>query len=171
MRRRRGFSLVEMLACISVGSVLLVLSMKVIHRTMRIESRARETAAVQHHATRLARQFRRDVHQAESMQIGRQEPEQNALELTLSGGLPTVYLAEPGHVVRTQQLPDGTTHRDCFSLPDDCSVHLAQLDSPARAVLTIDRDTRLVGVAPRIELHIEAVIGKLSIHHRAEGGP
>ncbi len=160
MNNRRAFTLIEMLVSISVGSVLMGLALGMVHRTMRAESTARTNAQVERTAARLSRQFRHDIHQAQSISLDGQQTDTPSLRLMLSDQRPVTYQIERGRVLREQQQGDEQTHREVFSFPDDHSLLFAELAEPSRAVLTVEHDTKLVGISPQVRLHVEAVVGQ-----------
>ncbi len=160
MNNRRAFTLVEMMVSISVGSVLMALALGIVHRTMRTESTARTHAEVERTAARLSRQFRHDIHQAKSVSLDNQQSDATLLRLVLPDQQPITYRIEKRGILREQQHRDEQTHREIFTFPDDYILQFAELTEPSRAMLTLKHDTKLVGIAPQIKLHIEAVIGQ-----------
>jgi len=66
MRNRRGFTLTELLITLGAGTTLMMLSVGLIHRSMRWTSAARVQAADHRTLGQLSSQFRADVHRAES---------------------------------------------------------------------------------------------------------
>lgn len=172
MNNQRGFTLVEMLVSISAGSVLLVLATGVVHRTMRVESVVRENAAAERAALRLSRQFRHDIHQAKSVSLDGRQADQPVLQIVLSGQAPVSYRVEHTGVLREQPHNDTQIYREHFSFPDNYTVKFNELPSPRRVALTLERDTGLVGVPPRVELHVEAVISQfLQLRQPKENSP
>ena len=160
MKTRRAFTLVEMVTSISVGSVLLVLAMGTVHRTMRIESTLRENALTERTAARLSRQFRHDMHLAESVSLDRQQADEPVLQIELPGQSPVSYRVEHTSVHREQAHSDTQVHREHFSFPENFVVNFRELTAPQRVVLTVQRETGLIDVPPRLEMHVEAVIGR-----------
>lgn len=156
---RRAFTLVEMMVVISVGSVLMGLALGMVHRTMRAESTVRTHARVERTAARLSRQFRHDIHEAESVLLD-QQSDVPLLQLILPDQRPITYRIESSSLLRQQQHSDEQTHRELFSFPDNYSLQFAELSKPPRATLTLEHDTKLVGIDPKIKLHVEAVIGQ-----------
>ncbi|TVP99969.1 MAG: prepilin-type N-terminal cleavage/methylation domain-containing protein [Planctomycetaceae bacterium] len=66
MRNRRGFTLTELLITLGAGTTLMMLSVGLIHRSMRWTSAARVQATDHRTLGQLSSQFRADVHRAES---------------------------------------------------------------------------------------------------------
>ncbi|NOZ40319.1 MAG: prepilin-type N-terminal cleavage/methylation domain-containing protein [Planctomycetes bacterium] len=165
----RAFTLVEMMVSISVGSVLMALALGMVHRTMRTESTANTNAKVERTAARLSRQFRHDIHQAESVSLDNQQPDAALLRLMLTDQRPLTYRIENGGILREQQQSDERTQREFFGFPENFTLQFAQLSEPARITLTLEHDTQLVGIAPQIRLHVEAVVGQF-LRLRQSGG-
>lgn len=160
MSSPRAFTLVEMLVSISVGSVLMALALGMVHRTMRAESAARSHAQIERAAARLSRQFRHDIHQAKSTSIAAQQKGLPRLRLTLSAQPAITYQITKEGLLREQQQGHDQTYREIFAFPDGHILRFAELAKPHRAVLTLEYDTKLVGVPPQVKLHVEAVIGQ-----------
>lgn len=173
MSKLRAFTLIEMMVSISVGSVLMALALGMVHRTMRVESAARAHQAVERTAARLSRQFRHDIHQTQSVALDRQQAGSPNLRLLLPAQHPITYRITNSGVLREQQQSpeSGPIRRELFTFPADHTLRFAEHHRPARAVLTLVRDDRLVGVPPQVRLHVEAVIGQfLQLHSSGEDG-
>lgn len=160
MNHQRGFTLVEMSASISVGSVLLVLAMGMVHRTMRFESNAQKHAVTERAAARLSRHFRHDIHQAESVSLDRSQADESVLQLVLPGQAPVSYRVQKSSLFREQPHSNTKTYYEQFKFPDNFAVRFDELSAPQRVVLTVEQETGLVGVPPRVVLHIEVVVGQ-----------
>ena len=160
MKHSRAFTLVEMLTCISVGSVLLGLAVSMVHRTMRIESTARSSAQVERTASLLSRQFRQDIHRTKTFSLEGTLPEEVQLRLTLPEQSNIIYRLSENSVYREQQ-NSGQTHRETFSFPSNHSFQITELSDPVRLALTLEHDANLIDVSPQIKLHVEAVVGQL----------
>ena len=160
MKSSRAFTLVEMVTSLSIGSVLIVLAIGTIHRTMRIESSLRNYDRAERTAAQLSRQFRTDIHQAERIELDHSQGNQLKLLLTLPGQSSVVYRLESNHVRREQRLNEQQVHRENFSFPKQYSIDFQERSSPSRAILTVHQNSNPEGVPPRLQLHVEAVIGK-----------
>ena len=161
MKTTRAFTLVELVASLSAGSVLLVLAMGTVHRTMRIESAMQNNAAAERTAARLSRQFRHDIHLAESVSLDRQQAGKPALQIILPGQSPISYRIDDASVHREQTLTDKQVHHEQFMFPENFVMNFQELTAPQRVVLTVHSETGLTNAPPRLELHVEAVIGQL----------
>jgi prepilin-type N-terminal cleavage/methylation domain-containing protein len=67
-QRRRGMSLLELLAAMTAASVVTATAAGLVHRSFAFESRSRQVLGDEQTALRLARQFRADVHAARAVQ-------------------------------------------------------------------------------------------------------
>ncbi len=160
MNNQRAFTLVEMMVSISVGSVLMGLALGMVHRTMRAESTARTHAQVERTTALLSRQFRSDIHRAKTVLLDDQQSDSPSLRLMIPNQRPITYRIENNSLHRQQQQGDEQTHIELFPFPDDHILKFVEMTRPPRIVLTLEHDTKLVGVAPRIRLHVEAVVGQ-----------
>ncbi len=160
--RTLGFTLIEMMAAMTVSSTLLVLATGMIHQAMRLQTRGRQQAARQQTALHLASQFRRDVQRSRQASLGR-----DGAVLTLEPGrigeAAITYTAQDGKVVRDQLRADRRHGREPFRFTPDCLAHFELLPGPRRAVLVVTRPVDRLGGKERLELHVEAVVDR----HRA----
>ena len=159
-RQRRAFTLVEVMAVIFAGSVIMVLAMKMVHRTMHIASQANANAIIERDATRLSRQFRYDIHRAESFSVNTDQAQITRLRLVLPDEHTISYRVESSQILRQQGRDDDSCHREEYSFPDNFAIQITELTDPQRVVLSIQSDTGLVHIAPRSTLHVEAVVGR-----------
>ena len=131
MKRRRGFSVTELLVVMSVGSVVLTMSAVLIHRLMQTESQARRFYNVERTVLRLSDQFRRDVHGAGAAAIdnpaGTDSP---FLRLTLVDGQTLEYGRRGGVLSRIQKDGDKIVSRDEFTFPDNIPLSMREVESP-----------------------------------------
>jgi hypothetical protein len=70
--QRRGISLIELLAAMTAATVVMGTAMSLVHTSYRFESRSRIVRADERVALRLARQFRTDIHEAQSATLLRE---------------------------------------------------------------------------------------------------
>lgn len=174
--RERGYSLIEMMACLSISSIILTLSVQLMQRTMRLSGSAREQAQAQLTAVRLATQFRTDVQQGKNVRLVADPVDVSAAldgavaadawlataTLAIEGAGPQAleWRATPANVERVRYLEDGRVHRERYLFPDDFRIELGLLDEPKRAFLSVVRSGDAVGVAPRVLRRFEAVVGR-----------
>ncbi|TWU28054.1 prepilin-type N-terminal cleavage/methylation domain-containing protein [Bythopirellula polymerisocia] len=157
MIRRKGFTLVEVMAAISVGSVLLVLSLGVVHRALNLESNSRDQARVSHSLTRLSHDFRHDVQRAMDVDLGQEA----ALVLSMANESTVTYTIAEKYLLREQVLDDGVAQREFYDLPPEAVVQFLESEAPSRLELSITHDLKLFGVEPRPILHTVVEVGRL----------
>jgi len=158
MKRRRGYSLVELLVVISMSSVMLGIITVLFTLLFRIERSGRDH--VRHSAVlgRLADQFRRDVHATPVGGVSVGEPVQfsPAPDRTITYGTPH------GAVIRIERVGSEEVRRESFVLPSSCS---ASIGSPPDA----KGPTVTLSIAPRTDtqprrpgrtLRVDALLGR-----------
>jgi prepilin-type N-terminal cleavage/methylation domain-containing protein len=158
MKSPRGYTLVEMLAAMTVGGVLLVIAAQVVTRAMQIDTTRRQQADISRSMTRLSRELRRDVHQARSVTITR---DPLALKIELEEGGEVEYLIAPDEMIRSSRRDGEQPQREYYKKLTSQQVALTTLTSPERVELHITQEMPLVGEAPRTVLHTTAEVGRL----------
>ncbi len=138
MNRRTGTSLVEVVVCITVGSSLMLLSVTLVERSLRL-SQTMQAASERNRATlNFCAQFRRDVRSAP--QIERWSSDE--LSLGAPGRqIPDAirYRIDEGTIERTAIRDDGTTRREVLKLGPDRHCELGVEEQPTLVVLSIYR--------------------------------
>ncbi|QEG34666.1 prepilin-type N-terminal cleavage/methylation domain-containing protein [Bythopirellula goksoeyrii] len=157
MRHHNGFTLIEVMVSISVSSVLMVLSLGMVHRVMNLESSSRDQARVSRSMTRLGHDFRSDVQRSSAVETDHEA----VLELTFADGAVVTYRVLDEHVLREQAVDDSRTRREYYNLPADADVEFTEHVSPTRWEISVTRDLKLVGIAPRPLLQTMAEVGRL----------
>jgi hypothetical protein len=141
MRRRRGISLIELLAVLSGCSVVLGLTASLLHQTMRAQSHTRDFFDVERNAQRLARQFRSDVHAAaaDSIDDGNADEASDGdlLRLRLPDGETITYQRAAEKIIRIASQRDAPTAREEYALSELMEIDVREADSPQRFVLSI----------------------------------
>jgi prepilin-type N-terminal cleavage/methylation domain-containing protein len=154
-----GFTLAEMMVVMTVSSTLLVLATGMVHQTMTLQSRGRQLGARQQTALRLASQFRHDVQRSRQASLQR-DGTALIFESRRPGESAVTYNAEDGQVLRAQLRANGQHQRESFRFTPGDQAHFELLPGPRRAVLVITHPIEQVGDKPRLELHVEAVVGR-----------
>ncbi len=149
MTSRRGFSLVEMLAVITVATVILSATVVLMHFVLQMDSEARQRTRTVTTVGRLAEQFRGDVHRA------RGEPvlaaDHRTAEFRLPGGTTVKWRVDaPGTLVRTEQSssvgfqPEASSvgilpanREDSFALPKGTTASLELHSQGAARIVTL----------------------------------
>ena len=157
MKQRTGSMLAEAVICMSIGSSLMLLAISIAHQALTTSSNTRHRCDLNRIGMRLEQQLRSDVHRAQSLA----NTAADRVEIELHDKTTVTYAVADRDILRTRSLPSGEKEYERFALGDDRSATFRSLDDPARLELTVLYTTRLDHVAPRIELHVVAVTGKL----------
>lgn len=165
--QRAAFTLVELSITMAAGGTLMMLAIGLVHQTMSLSATDRQHCDHQRATDRLAAQFRSDVNQAQSCTV---ESGQN-IELILPGDDRIQYEADGNQLIRLQPLGDGTVRRESFRLDEHASASFELLDEPARAAVTIRRQAPHSNLAPRIDRHVSAVVGRRIAHQQGALAP
>lgn len=158
MTKRCGFTLVEMVAVIGVGSVLLVLATGVVQRAMKLDSQWRDHADVNRALARFSHDLRRDAHEAESVAVTKEPGE---IEFSLPNDQAVRYTISDKEIVRESEMDGAQPQREYYKKPADYRVTLTDLSSPQRIEVQIDREMKLDNQQPRMLMHVEAQVGRL----------
>jgi prepilin-type N-terminal cleavage/methylation domain-containing protein len=173
---RRGHSLIEMSAAMSIGTVLMLLAVQLVHRAMLHDRAQRDHAAVQRVAQRVTRQFRIDVEAATVVTLS------SADGADAAGGVTVVTLArhaaDPlewrfagGAAVRSEPRPEGLPHRETYDLPAECAYRCAWATEDGRAALDILRRTPAADATWRLETRVMAQPARLAPWNLVETSP
>jgi len=157
MKRRAGYSLIELVVVMTVGAMMLGVAVGLLAMLLRTECAARDHL---YHCTvlgRLADQFRRDAHAANAGNVD--GPQRMQLELALNRTV--TYHRRPGRIVRVEQVGQTAERRESFALPPAATASFeVHIDTtPTIASLAITRTTGESGQLPSATLRIDAVLG------------
>ena len=116
---RRGVSLIEMVVVISMMTVVIGLVGMTFHLLLRSERAVSQSFLTERTISRLAIQFRDDVHQSNTgVLTGGSESKNPVLTLENPSGIQIRYVVTGDGVVRLVVTGDRVTARDDFRLPD-----------------------------------------------------
>jgi hypothetical protein len=138
MKLRRGVSLAELLLAMSASSVILTMSVGMIHRVMHTQSRTRSFFDGERATLRLSRQFRQDVHSARSAltDADRLAPEV-LLQLEMEDEQTIEYHHSNAGLERVLLEKDEVRSREEYAVQAEMSASFRQEESPAVVVLSI----------------------------------
>jgi type II secretory pathway pseudopilin PulG len=180
MRRRRGFSLVELLVVLSSVTVLLSLTAVLLTRAMRSQAETRHYFESQRHALALNEQFRRDVHAAQSVELDAAALKKNELvRLTLDENGTVAYLREERGLTRVLTQSDGAVSREEYDLGGVVESKVQQENAPERLALSVtaSADIMLMPDEPPARIRekpaifqAEAVLGNDQRYARSAAG-
>ncbi len=159
---RSGWTLIELLATISVLGVVMTLSGLLFVAMSRSERTALRSSAAQQTLARLNEQFRRDVHQADAAEILETEPGQFTLTLAAANRPVAMYAIQSHELRRLAAVPDGE-HRETYRIPGAAWSFQRSSERVPKVSLSLLRpaDTLTVTSAeflPVVEWRLEAVL-------------
>ena len=156
---RRGFTLIEMLAAITVGSVMLGIGVGILHVLLRAEGTGRERVHQTQVLSRLAEQFRSDVGAA-VRQIPAQGDRPKQWQFALADNRTVTYRALPGEVRRDERTADKLVRQESYALPEGYTavISVEREAKPAVASLVIAREP--TPLAAGREMRVAARLGK-----------
>ncbi len=157
MNRRLAYTLIELLVVLSVGGVVMSLAITVLERTLAITTATTESLSDERAANRLVEQFRRDVHNAESVNV---ESPQRLIASNHSESV--IYSVTDGNVVRDQTFKDGKMGHEEFFVGWNRTVEFVDRTDPKWASLAVKRDTGLKGYPIQIDRMVVATTGKMN---------
>ena len=124
-RRRRGFTIIELLVVITVGSVILGISVTTLALLLSVYQTDRTESVYLATQVRLARQFRTDV--AEAKELTKVDVQAGHWQLDMPDGTAVSYQASEHGVLWTRHAGEKITARDRFPLPPGASWHIRQM--------------------------------------------
>ncbi|HTM53671.1 MAG TPA: prepilin-type N-terminal cleavage/methylation domain-containing protein [Pirellulales bacterium] len=144
MSHCRGFTLVEVLIAMLLGSAALGLLTTTMGAVLRRADSAGNHLEAMTGLARLAEQLRRDVHQASSAQAVSEMHKPDFLKLEGPGGVSLAYHECPGGVLRESVRDEVITARERFALPGLEVAHWKAATVPGeQVVLELDRQAAM----------------------------
>jgi type II secretory pathway component PulJ len=141
---RMGSALIEVLLAMSSGSVVLLLSIGLIHQSMHWSKRVRDRGETLSQQQRLSLLWRQDVHASQRIEQGTAE----AVQFVDPQGQRIEYRAEQGWVDRTVYaaaaepavgVAGAREHYDRFRIGDGFHIRFEQLDAPKRVAVVFEQ--------------------------------
>jgi type II secretory pathway component PulJ len=165
-RRTRGITIIETIVLMTAVAAMLGLCVLMLQLLMRLsaDSRARLDGATS--LDRLARQFRRDVHEASAARP-LERPAAKLAGLRLEPGprhAVEYQLMENGKIARVETRGDNLVRREFYDIPHSGSgragLALTEHDGKRFAELWVDRQASRKGSDPERPYEILALVGK-----------
>lgn len=178
--RRSGYTLIELILSIGIGSTFLLGAITLMHRALTISETASSEQRLTQHLRVVADQFRRDARSASSVEQLAPFAEASqetvlpklasALRFTMADGTKIEWRSVENAIWRTKHQLDGISQANQTLLQSGIYCELKTLE-PQRVALRVSRDTKLrmlrnqtegeavVSQLRRTEREIEAVIG------------
>jgi hypothetical protein len=147
----------EMMAALTVGSVLLGIAVSVIAVLMRVERTGREQLHQDAVTVRLAEQFRDDVHAATRL-IPAEAGKKGPWQVILSPERTVTYRVLPEAVERDETVAGKVVRHESYTLPAGWSVHLivpAKEQPPLASLIVVS-----LGTSKDRDVRIDAVVGR-----------
>lgn len=122
--RRVGFSLIESMLAVTLGSVVMVMAVGLVHRSMAYHADTQSRIEISHAFNRFTESFRRDVHGATQVQIAN-----NNLTLVNELGESIRYFAN-GRQLNCERILNNVKHSEHVELAPDQTVEFIWSRSP-----------------------------------------
>jgi prepilin-type N-terminal cleavage/methylation domain-containing protein len=153
MSIRSGFTLTELMVTMSVGSVLMVLAVGLVHQSMQLTATTRRVADEHQAISRLASQFRDDVRRADQVRI----ESDKVVRISIPERGEITYSAEAATCTRTMMDPaveprTNWAGSEEYRLLPGGQIRFESLEQPRRAALVLSR-------------------GNATLHQRQQDGP
>jgi type II secretory pathway pseudopilin PulG len=162
VRRRRGWTLLEAIAALTVGSTVFGIAVQLLSLTMHAAEGARDRAASAGAMARLAERFRADVHAAREIVVP--QPKDNAARWTvkLSADERIEYEFRDGALQWTKYAGDAVRARDAFTLSPgiEPGLELEPKHNPVIASLLLKRGAESGDESAEHAIRIDARIGR-----------
>ncbi len=154
---RRGYTLIEMIVVMTVGAVIVGISVGMLHALMRTEQTGRDRVPQARILARLAEQFRSDVGAAV-----RQTPNARQAEwqFALAGDRVVTYRALPGEVRWDERMAGKLVRQESYVLPSGCSAAITVQHEATPAVANLSIAYNGTPLAASREMRVIAVLGK-----------
>ena len=163
---RSGWTLIEMMVSIAVIGVMTGMSVKLLTTLLNAERNG--IAHVTRLATisRLSRQFRADVHAAQTLEMNQADQTQPLVKIVATGGRQIRYEVQPTGLLRTEQsAAQPVIGKELMRLKGS-RFRVVDTPGPPR-VLTLVVETPdpfaarpALPASPSRELHIDAIVGR-----------
>jgi prepilin-type N-terminal cleavage/methylation domain-containing protein len=161
---RRGYSLIELVVVMTIATVIVGLAAAMLHLLLQTERNGRQQMHCSAALSRLADQFRSDVHAAarqlpatpfaaQGRATGDADPAGWTFEL--EAGRNVQYRAQAGQIERVETLGGQIERRESYALPPDATVAIATPEDAKPPVATL-----IVKDTSNREIRIAAVLGK-----------
>jgi prepilin-type N-terminal cleavage/methylation domain-containing protein len=156
---RRGWTLIEVVAAIAVGSVIMGLGIALLHLLLRLDRETREDLRARAALARLAEQFRDDAHGA--VGPASTPPHPGPWRFPLRGDRVAEYVQEADGLTRVERAGNEDQRRESYRLPAGTavSVEVEESKSGRMAVLRIVPGDKEPREPAAYSVRIEAALG------------
>jgi type II secretory pathway pseudopilin PulG len=162
VRRRRGWTLLEAIAALTVGSTIFGIAVQLLALTMHAAEGARDRATSAGATARLAERFRADVHAAREIVVPQSKDNMTRWTVKLSADERIEYELRDGSLQWTKYVGDAVRARDALALPQDTAprLELEPKDNPVMASLLLKRGAEAGDDSAEHTVRIDARIGR-----------
>jgi prepilin-type N-terminal cleavage/methylation domain-containing protein len=159
MNRRPAFSLIEMIAVMSVAAVMLGVAATLLYGLLQTEGSGREHVCQSGVLGHLADQFRCDVHEARTVAVA---ADGESRQFELAPGRTVSYHCQPGTLTRTEQVDGTVERRESFTLRpgSTATIQIPTDTKPAIVSLRIVPAAEPSGQSARRIIRIDAVLAR-----------
>ncbi len=159
-RGRRGFSLIEVIVAMVIGSTIFGLSIELLMLAKRETAIGSERTNSTANLTRLGEQFRADVHAAETILQEKRPDGRVRWTIKMPDDKRVEYESNADGLHRTEYHGEKVHARDLFALPAaGTRIKLKPADKPVAAMLIVKRASSAPDNSES-ELRIEAQVGR-----------
>lgn len=165
MKKRKGSTLVELVLSMSAGSAVMLLAISLVHQTMTLTEKSRHRADNHRSLDQLSQHFRRDIRLA----VGIELTSNDELLIKNSDGSQVSYTCQNHYVVRQRRHTSLGNENERFILGAESTASIQKIPNPERISLIVSSETGLVGIPPRVDLHVESIVGRMLLLELSEG--
>lgn len=168
MKNKSGYSLIEMIVVMTAGTVLMGIAVTLLCALLRAEGTGRALVERSTSLSRLADQFRRDVHAADEAVQGIHWPpdaEGATLRVPARNGEPDAhirsieYLAGEGTLKRLEWVGEEVASEESYDLGEGSSAQIEIVPANGRQLVCLAVAIKRAPSAQDRQLRIEAVLG------------
>lgn len=152
---KAGFTLIEMLVAITLGSSTMLTAVALVHQAFEHQSAVRQRVQQTNSFNRFVERFRRDVHAASEARATA-----DGIELVSADGGLTTYVSTDSLITREHQ-QGGLRQREKVQLSPAATAVLEIQSDPLRALLTVEPVEHNTGSRP-LSRHIVVAVGGLT---------
>ena len=147
MRRKRGFTLVEFLVVLTIGSTVMALAVGMVHQAMLVAESAQRNSRQSIASNRFFEQFRSDIHFGISIEIDQNQ----SLAIQLGDKSEVIYAVAKNSITREQRRPNDNVVREEVALNDRAYGTLKFDESNKKASLCVYTETGVKQTLPRLD--------------------
>lgn len=163
---RSGWTLIEMLVSVAVIGTMAGMSAKLLTTLLHAERNGIAHVTRLATVSRLARQFRSDVHEARILDMTAAGPDQPLLKITARGERQIRYEVQPNGLLRIEQTADRPGISQELLRLAGSQFRLIEAAGPPRVLTLVLETPDLFATRPALpaspsrELHIDAIVGR-----------